>query len=147
ALLQRSGWEADGGERPAADSLCLVTPLGDNTTTAALAEGLDPRRVAAVDMLFGLDGRRSLMLSPATAPDFADSAAALLTSDGIPVSRLRDSTGFVGQRVVATIVNVACDMAQARIAAPAEIDVAVRLGLAYPQGPLAWGDAIGPGTL
>src|SRR5690606_23792577 len=42
ALLQRSGWEADGGERPAADSLCLVTPLGDDTTTAALAEGLDP---------------------------------------------------------------------------------------------------------
>ena len=34
--------------------------------------------------------------------------------------------------------------AVARIAAPAAIDPAVRLGLAYPKGPLEGGDALGP---
>ena len=54
-----------------------------------------------------------------------------------------DSPGFVSQRVIAQIVNIACDIAQQRIASPADIDAAVTLGLGYPQGPLAWGDAIG----
>src|SRR6266581_3778672 len=49
--------------------------------------------------------------------------------------------------LVAPIVNIACDIAQQRIASPADIDLAVTLGLGYPQGPLAWGDAIGGGTI
>ena len=34
--------------------------------------------------------------------------------------------------------------AQQRIATPSDIDRAVSLGLGYPRGPLAWGDALGP---
>ena len=60
---------------------------------------------------------------------------------------IRDSTGFVAQRVVATIVNIGCDIAQQRIATPADIDLAVTLGLGYPRGPLALGDALGASTL
>jgi 3-hydroxybutyryl-CoA dehydrogenase len=63
------------------------------------------------------------------------------------VSTIHDSAGFVGQRVVAMIVNIACDIAQQGIAAPRDIDRAVTLGLGYPHGPLAWGDAIGPATI
>src|SRR5262249_60079024 len=59
------------------------------------------------------------------------------------VTMVRDSPGFVAQRVFAQVVNIACDIAQQRIASPADIDMAVSLGLGYPQGPLAWGDAIG----
>ncbi|MDQ3560651.1 MAG: 3-hydroxyacyl-CoA dehydrogenase, partial [Pseudomonadota bacterium] len=104
-LVAAAGWPLDDGEKPGADSLCLVTPLGHDITTAALAEGLDPARTIGVDMLFGLDRRRSLMVSPATEAGFAASAAALLAADGAAVSRLRDSPGFVAQRVVAAIVN------------------------------------------
>ena len=60
------------------------------------------------------------------------------------VAIIHDSPGFIVQRVLAHIVNVACDIAQQRIAAPADIDLAVRIGLGYPMGPLAWGDALGP---
>jgi 3-hydroxybutyryl-CoA dehydrogenase len=59
------------------------------------------------------------------------------------VSLLRDSAGFVSQRVVAMIVSVATEIAQQRVASPADIDTAVRLGLGYPRGPLAMGDALG----
>ena len=64
-------------------------------------------------------------------------------ADGVPVTVIHDSPGFVAQRVVATIVNIGCDIAQQRIASPEDIDRAVTLGLGYPHGPLALGDALG----
>jgi 3-hydroxybutyryl-CoA dehydrogenase len=57
---------------------------------------------------------------------------------------INDSCGFVVQRVLASIVNIACDIAQRRIASVADIEDAVTLGLGYPSGPLSWGDRIGP---
>jgi 3-hydroxybutyryl-CoA dehydrogenase len=84
------------------------------------------------------------MTTPVTTAAMRAAAHGLLASDGVPVSAIRDSPGFVAQRVIAQIVNIACDIAQQRIASPADIDAAVTLGLAYPRGPLAWGDAIGP---
>lgn len=46
--------------------------------------------------------------------------------------------------MIAAIVNIGCDIAQQGIAKPADIDAAVELGLAYPRGPIAWGDYLGP---
>jgi 3-hydroxybutyryl-CoA dehydrogenase len=83
------------------------------------------------------------MTTPVTRPEVRDAAHALIASDGVPVSRINDSPGFVAQRVVAHIVNVGCDIAQQRIASPADLDSAVVLGLGYPHGPLAMGDAAG----
>jgi 3-hydroxybutyryl-CoA dehydrogenase len=40
-------------------------------------------------------------------------------------------------------VNVGTRIAELRIAAPTDIDVAVELGLNYPKGPLALGDVLG----
>ena len=48
--------------------------------------------------------------------------------------------------MLAHIVNIACSIAEQRIASPTDIDRAVKLGLGYPQGPLAWGDSIGTAT-
>jgi 3-hydroxybutyryl-CoA dehydrogenase len=61
-----------------------------------------------------------------------------------PVSVIRDSAGFVTQRVVATIVNIAADICQQRICSPKDLETAVTLGLGYPLGPLAMGDRWGP---
>jgi 3-hydroxybutyryl-CoA dehydrogenase len=83
------------------------------------------------------------MTTPLTTPAMRDAAHALFAADGTPVSMIRDSAGFVAQRIVACIVNIGCDIAQQRIASPADIDSAVRLGLGYPHGPLAFGDALG----
>jgi 3-hydroxybutyryl-CoA dehydrogenase len=110
----------------------------------ALDLELDPARTVAVDPLFGFAKRRTLMGTPVTRPEARDAAHALLASDGVPVSVINDSPGFVAQRVVAHIVNVGCDIAQMRIAAPEDLDRAVVLGLGYPRGPLAMGDALGP---
>jgi 3-hydroxybutyryl-CoA dehydrogenase len=130
--------------KPAADTVCFVAPLGKDCTTAALELGLDPAQTVAVDPLFGFAKRRTLMTSPATKPAVRDAAHALLAANGVPVSVINDSAGFVSQRVVAHIVNVGCDMMQMRICAPQDLDRAVMLGLGYPHGPLGFGDALGP---
>jgi 3-hydroxybutyryl-CoA dehydrogenase len=130
--------------KPAPDAVCFVAPLGLDATAAALEHGLDPSRTVAVDPLFGFSKRRTLMTTPVTRPEVRDGAHALLASDGVPVSVINDSPGFVAQRVVAHIVNVGCDIVQMRIATPEDLDRAVMLGLGYPKGPLAMGDALGP---
>ena len=86
---------------------------------AALAERVDPTRTVAVDALFGLAKRRTLMTTPATAAAMRDAAHALFARDGVPVSVIRDSAGFVAQRVVAHVVNIGCDIVQQRICSPA----------------------------
>ena len=147
AVLAAAGAEISNAERPADDALCFVTPLGSDATASALGQNLDPCRTVAVDTLFGLDNRRTLMATPATDPAFRASAIALLAAAGTPVTVIDDSAGFIAQRIVGTIVNIGCDIAQQRIATPDDIDTAVKLGLGYPDGPLAMGDRLGPARI
>jgi 3-hydroxybutyryl-CoA dehydrogenase len=129
--------------KPLPGTLCLVAPLGADATTAALEAGLDPKRTVAIDPLFGFAKRRTLMPTPVTTREAREAAHGLLAGDGVPVSVIKDSAGFVAQRVVAHIVNVGCDIVQQRIATPEDLDRAVMLGLGYPKGPLGLGDAVG----
>lgn len=132
---------------PGEHELVLVAPLGLDATAACVAAQLPADRVVAIDALFPLEPgrcrRRVLMTTPATRAEYRDAAHAIFASDGVPVTMLRDSPGFVAQRVVAMIVSIGSEIAQQRISSPADIDTAVRAGLGYPLGPLAMGDAIG----
>jgi 3-hydroxybutyryl-CoA dehydrogenase len=105
---------------------------------------LDPACTVAVDTFGRFSGRRTLMKSPVTRPDILGAAAAALSAGNVPVTTINDSSGFVVQRLLAMIVNIGTRIAELRIAAPADIDTAVELGLNYPKGPLALGDALGP---
>jgi 3-hydroxybutyryl-CoA dehydrogenase len=115
-------------------------------TTVAVVERLDPARTIGIDMLFddAATKRRVLATNPATRSDMRDAAHALFAKDGKAVSVVRDSGGFITQRVVANIVNIASDMCQQAVCSPKDLDVAVTLGLGYPVGPLALGDKLGP---
>lgn len=145
--LRAAGATVEGGPRPSAEAVCLVMPYGDDATTAALAEDLDARRVVAVDMLFRLAGRRTVMTTPLTEAAARNHIHALLAADGTPVTVIHDSPGFIAQRIIAGIVNVGADIAQQRIAAPDDINIAVEWGLGYPRGSLTFGDDLGPGRI
>jgi 3-hydroxybutyryl-CoA dehydrogenase len=142
-MLARGGAELERGEKPSKHALIMLTPIGWDLTTACVDLKLDPVRTVAVDVLFGMKGPRTLMVSPATDPKMRDAAHALLASDGQGATVINDSPGFVAQRVVAMIVNIACGVAQRAIATPADIDKGTKLGLGYPFGPLEWGDRLG----
>lgn len=142
--LSQEGVHVVQDPQPGDDDLIVVTPLGQDVSKCATDQGLDARRTVGVDTLPGMDRRRTLMCSPATTAAWRDRAHATLAAGGVPVTVIRDSPGFVYQRMAALIVAIGCDMAQQRIAEPEDIDRAVRAALGYPQGPLAMGDALGP---
>ena len=145
-LLKNLGVRIETAQTPSAQALILVAPLGFDMTTVAAVERLDPARVVGIDMMLddAATRRRVLATTPATRRDMRDAAHALFASDGKAVSVVRDSGGFVTQRVVAHIVNIASDMCQQGLCSPADLEIAVTLGLGYPMGPLAMGNAIGP---
>ena len=142
-LLQAADLRIDDSVLPDENSICIVTPLGLDATTATINESLPAERTMAVDALFNMDKRIILMSNPATSKEVIEESWAAFTKTGRAVSIIRDSAGLIGQRIIATIVNIACDIAQQGIAKPQDIDTGAKLGLAYPQGPLALGDATG----
>jgi 3-hydroxybutyryl-CoA dehydrogenase len=145
-LLKDLGAKIETGQSPSAAALTLVAPLGHDVTTVAVVERLDPARTVGIDLLVedAATRRRVLATNPATRRDMRDAAHALFARDGKAVSVIRDSGGFVTQRVVAGIVNVATDICQQGICTPTDLETAVTLGLGYPLGPLAMGDRYGP---
>ncbi|MBC7781587.1 MAG: 3-hydroxyacyl-CoA dehydrogenase, partial [Proteobacteria bacterium] len=143
SLLEQLGASVERGELPSAQALILVTPYGTDATHCAMEQGVDPTRTVAVDTLFPLLKRRTIMGTPVTDPAMIAAAHGLLAADGVPVTVLRDSPGFIAQRIVAMICNIGCSIAQMKTASPGDIDKAVTLGLNYPQGPLAFGDLVG----
>jgi 3-hydroxybutyryl-CoA dehydrogenase len=140
-ILQQAGAEIT--DQPAAAAALVLMPWGEDITTAAARLGLDARLAVGVDPLAQWDKRRVLMTSPATNAAARDIIHALLGADGATVTVIADSPGFVSQRVIAMIVNIACEIAQRGIARAVEIDPAIRIGLGYPAGPLELGDRIG----
>jgi 3-hydroxybutyryl-CoA dehydrogenase len=148
-LLKDLGAKIETGASPSLHALTLVAPLGFDVTTVSVVERLDPARTLGIDMLVedAATKRRVLATNPATRTDMRDAAHALFARDGKAVSVIRDSGGFVTQRVVATIVNIAADICQQRICSPKDLETAVTLGLGYPIGPLAMGDRWGPANI
>lgn len=145
ALLKDLGVNISAAQTPAPQALVLITPYGEDVASVVARHHLPADRTVALDTLFGLEQgkRRVLMCSVATQPRWRDAAHALMASDGTAVTVIEDSAGFIAQRIVASIVNVASDIAQQGIATPEDIDTAVKLGLGYPQGPLSMGNALG----
>ena len=145
-LLKDLGARIETGASPSSQALCIVAPLGFDVTTVAVVERLDPARTVGIDLMIddASTKRRVLATNPATRRDMRDAAHALFARDGKAVSVIRDSGGFVTQRVVATIVNIAADICQQRICSPRDLETAVTLGLGYPLGPLTMGDRYGP---
>lgn len=143
AVLATAGVELEQGGQPSPNAICLVTPLGEDASSAIVRKQLPPDRTLALETFAGFTKRRVLMRQPALDPQVLAQASQALGADGVPVEVINDSPGFIAQRVLAGIVNLGCEIAQRRIAAPAVLDRAVQLALGYPHGPLGFGDHYG----
>lgn len=76
-----------------------------------------------------------------------DQVVALLAHAGIAATALRDSPALCVLRTVAMLANEAADALLQGVASAADIDLAMRAGVNYPRGPLAWADQLGRGLL
>lgn len=144
ALAVAAGVETqapDDGESP-----IMIAPWGEDCTAAALRLGLDPRRAVAVDLSHDTTKRITQMMAPSGNAAIGDAVTALLAAAGRTVTRIKDSPGFIAQRITAMIANIGCEMAQMGLASPADIDKAMQLGLNYPLGPLGFAEKLGVRT-
>jgi 3-hydroxybutyryl-CoA dehydrogenase len=124
----------------------VVAPLGEDASACAVRLGVDHRRLVALDLTGDLTRRLTLMTAPGADPAARARLAAALRRTGRKVTAIKDSPGFVLQRVRAMIANLGMEMAQIGLAAPADIDLAMRLGLNYPKGPFAIAEEMGAGA-
>lgn len=143
ALIRMAGGEVEAGEHPGAQAICLIAPLGEDASAAIARLALPAPRTLAYDAFSNFERRRVLMRQPALEPGVEAQARQALTADGVAVDVINDSPGFVSQRVIASIVNLGCEILQKGIADAATLDRAVELALGYPRGPLALGEHYG----
>lgn len=143
AALSAAGATLEDSNQPSAEAICLVTPLGEDCTSALIRLGLPAERTLAIDCFAEWDKRRTLMRQPAAQADIVAQARQALSADGVPVELINDSPGFVIQRLIASVVNLGTEIAQKGIATPETLDRAVQLALGYPKGPLAFGEHYG----
>jgi len=132
----------DDGKSP-----ILCAPVGEDCTAVAARTGADHRRLVGIDLLTGTAKRATVMMPPGGDPACLDAVVALLAQSGAKVTAIKDSPGFIAQRIRAMIANLGCEMAQTGTATPSDIDTAMTLGLNYPLGPIALTDSLGVKTV
>ena len=131
--------EEDDGVSP-----IVAAPLGEDVTAFSVRTGADPRRLVGIDLAFDVSRRVVVMAAPGADGAVRQALIDALTGTGRAVTPIADSPGFVAQRIVAMVANLGCEMAQMGLADAHDIDMAMRLGLNYPMGPLEFADTIGP---
>ncbi len=70
-------------------------------------------------------------------------AIGLMQAAGINVSVIDDFPGLLLMRTVCMLANEAAEVVHTGVASAEAVDQAMRLGVNYPRGPLAWAEAIG----
>lgn len=120
------------------DELLLLETEGET----ALALSVKHRRPVVVYDLCASD---TVVLAAAAtnAPAATDKAVHYFQQQGKKVLRIADYPGLLVWRTVAMLVNEALDALQKGVASAQDIDTAMRLGVNYPRGPLAWGESLG----
>ena len=116
------------------------------TDIAAAAETMQhPERLAGFGILGSLESQSVVEI--ADTETLSDDALALAQEFfgalGKGVALVENAPGLFLGRVVGSIVNEAVMAVHENVATPDDIDLAMRLGVNYPIGPIAWGREIG----
>ena len=117
----------------------------DGRTATQRAADIHYRNVVLVDLALdvGHPTRIALTAADQSEPGALARAAGLLHAAGISVSPIGDIPGMIVMRTVAMLANEAADAVQQGVCSAEDCDLAMRKGVNYPSGPLAWADALG----
>lgn len=113
--------------------------------SAAASRLRHPERLAGFGVLGSLESQSAVELVNAehTSDDALELAQELFATLGRASVLVEDVPGLFLGRAVGSIVNEAMVAVAEQVATPDDIDTAMRLGVNYPIGPIAWGREIG----
>jgi 3-hydroxybutyryl-CoA dehydrogenase len=138
---------ASGDLLAAAGSARVYVTDGRTATRRAFETGF--ANTVLIDLALDYRKATRLAISVAAHCDSASAAQAigLLQAAGVAVSRFNDVPGLAVMRSVAMLANEAADAVNQGVCDAQGADSAMRLGVNYPCGPLAWADALGLPTI
>jgi 3-hydroxybutyryl-CoA dehydrogenase len=112
---------------------------------AVIAHIQHPERLVGCGILGSLDSQSAVEIvdTEEVSDDALTLAQEFFGALGKGVCLVENSAGLFLGRVVASIVNEAVVAVHENVATPDDIDLAMRLGVNYPIGPIAWGREIG----
>lgn len=127
-----------------ASSIIVTSCLGAATTLLA-SWTKKPERIVGFATFYPLKDRKVIELAAGmrTVESSLQEAEQLFNSLGKESVRVKDAAGLIFTRIVSLIINEASRSLEEGVASAEEIDIALRLGVNYPQGPLRWGDQVG----
>jgi len=104
-----------------------------------------PERVVGFATFYPLKDRKLVELAPGlrTVEKSVEQTEQLFKNLGKETVRVKDAPGLTFPRILSLIINEAARSLEEGVASAEEIDIAMRLGVNYPQGPLRWADQIG----
>jgi len=125
-------------------ALVLTSCIRWSTTTLA-SWSRRPERIVGFATFHPLARRNVIELARGldTGDEAMAAAGALVEGLGKESAVVKDAPGLVFPRILSLIVNEAARSLDEGVATAEEIDVALRLGTNYPQGPLRWADEVG----
>ena len=115
------------------------------SATAIACWSRRPERVVGFATFHPLANRNVIELARGldTGEEAFRAAETLVRALGKESAEVKDAPGLVFPRILSLIINEAARSLDEGIATAEEIDIALRLGTNYPQGPLRWADEIG----
>lgn len=140
AFVRRAS--ADGRIAEAGGAVLFVTD-GRSATRCAAETGIANLVLVDLALDYGKATRLAVAAAEACDPAALAAAVGLLQAAGLAVSRLADVPGLAVMRSLAMLANEAADAVNQGVCDAAGADAAMRLGVNYPQGPLAWADRVG----
>jgi 3-hydroxybutyryl-CoA dehydrogenase len=132
-------------ERHAAADAVLATNTSSMSITEIASALEDPSRCVGMHFFNPVPTMRlcELIRGLQTSERTLDLAEAAGRAMGKETVRVEDLPGFATSRINALIGNEGMRMLEEGVAAPEDIDTAVKLGLNHPMGPLEMGDLVG----
>jgi 3-hydroxybutyryl-CoA dehydrogenase len=126
------------------DAVIITACLGYAATQLA-SWTKKPERIVGFATFFPLKDRKVIELTGGlrTSASALQAAEELFKSLGKETVKVKDSAGLTFPRILSLIINEAARSLEEGVASAEEIDVAMQLGVNYPQGPLRWGDQVG----
>jgi 3-hydroxybutyryl-CoA dehydrogenase len=123
----------------------IVTSCLGFATTLMASWTAKPERIVGFATFYPFKDRKVIELTAGirTEESAIRSAEQLFKSIGKETLRVKDTPGLTFPRILSLIINEAARSLEEGVATAEEIDVAMRLGVNYPQGPLRWADQVG----
>ncbi|MDU5194967.1 MAG: 3-hydroxyacyl-CoA dehydrogenase PaaH [Enterobacter sichuanensis] len=119
------------------DDVYLIETQGETAQALAL-------RLSGPVVVDRIEGDVAVIAAAASNPlTSTQKVIRYLQQQGKRVVQIADYPGLLIWRTVAMIANEALDALQKGVASEKDIDTAMRLGVNYPSGPIAWGERLG----